>query len=356
VSLQDREPEILARAMKKAHGFFKSKLKDPRAVQEAMDRLMPDLAGHGLKRADLVIEAIVERLEPKRELFQMLERQVRPQALLASNTSSIPLEQIGQALQDPGRLVGLHFFNPVAKMQLVEIVRGANTSAQAMARARAFTGAIERLPLDVKSSPGFLVNRILMPYLIEAVRLVEEGVSIVTIDEAATEFGMPMGPIELADTVGLDICLSVAEELAGPLHIEVPENLRELVGQGYLGRKTGRGFYRFDARGRRETPAPAKTAADIPITERLILRLLNEAMACLREGIVADADAVDAGMVYGTGFAPFLGGPMRYVESLGATGISHSLYRLSQEYGSRFTPDPGWSQPELLRRRHIDKV
>ncbi|MDO8704208.1 MAG: 3-hydroxyacyl-CoA dehydrogenase NAD-binding domain-containing protein [Sulfuricaulis sp.] len=356
VSLQDREPEILARAMKKAHGFFKSKLKEPRAVQEAMDRLMPDLDGHGLKRADLVIEAIVEKLAPKRELFRMLERQVRPQALLASNTSSIPLEEIGQALQDPGRLVGLHFFNPVAKMQLVEIVRGANTSAEAMARARAFTGAIERLPLDVKSSPGFLVNRILMPYLIEAVRLVEEGVSIATIDEAATEFGMPMGPIELADTVGLDICLSVAEELSGPLHIEVPENLRELVSQGHLGRKTGRGFYQFDSRGRRETPAPTKTAADIPITERLILRLLNEAMACLREGIVADADAVDAGMVYGTGFAPFLGGPMHYVESLGATGISHSLYRLSQEYGSRFTPDPGWSQPELLRRRPIDKV
>ncbi|MHB8623160.1 MAG: 3-hydroxyacyl-CoA dehydrogenase NAD-binding domain-containing protein [Sulfuricaulis sp.] len=350
VSLQDQHPDILARAMNKAHGFFRDKLKEPRAVQEALDRFMPDLEGHGLKRADLVIEAIVEKVEPKRELFRMVEQKVRPQALLATNTSSIPLELIGQALQDPTRLVGLHFFNPVAKMQLVEIVRSAQVAESALARARAFTSAIERLPLDVKSSPGFLVNRILMPYLIEAVKLVQEGVSIITIDQAAMEFGMPMGPVELADSVGLDICLSVAEELAEPLHIEVPEKLRELVNQGQLGRKSGRGFYQYNARGRRQIPPPDKTAVDIPITERLILRLLNEAMACLRAGVVANADAVDAGMVYGTGFAPFLGGPMRYVESLGETGINHSLYRLAQEYGARFTPDPGWLQPELLQR------
>jgi 3-hydroxyacyl-CoA dehydrogenase/enoyl-CoA hydratase/3-hydroxybutyryl-CoA epimerase len=351
VSLQDQKPEILARAMKKAYGFFKSKLKEPRAVQEAMDRFMPDLEGHGLARADLVIEAIVEKLGPKRELFRLVEQKARPQTLLATNTSSIPLEEIGTALKDPSRLVGLHFFNPVAQMQLVEIVCGAQSSEASLARARAFTGAIERLPLDVKSSPGFLVNRILMPYLIEAVRLVEEGVGITTIDQAATEFGMPMGPIELADSVGLDICLSVAEELSEPLHMEVPDKLRELVGQDQLGRKSGQGFYRYNARGRRESPAPDKTAADIPITERLVLRLLNEAMACLREGVVEDADAVDAGMVYGTGFAPFLGGPMSYIDSLGVTGISHSLHRLMQEYGPRFKPDAGWSQPELLKRR-----
>ncbi|MDH3514559.1 MAG: 3-hydroxyacyl-CoA dehydrogenase NAD-binding domain-containing protein [Gammaproteobacteria bacterium] len=351
VSLQDREPEILARAVKKAYGFFKSKLRDPRAVQEALDRFMPDLDGHGLKRADLVIEAIVEKVVPKQELFRAIEKKVRPQALLATNTSSIPLEVIGEALKDPSRLVGLHFFNPVAKMQLVEIVRGAKTSEAALARARAFTGALDRLPLDVKSSPGFLVNRILMPYLLEAVKMAEEGVGLETIDKAATEFGMPMGPITLADTVGLDICLSVAEELAGPLKIDVPERLREIVSHGHLGRKSGRGFYQYNARGRKQTPSPETIAVDVPVTERLVLRLLNEAVACLREGVVTDPDAVDAGMVYGTGFAPFLGGPMRYVESLGVTGISHSLHRLSQEYGPRFNPDAGWSNSSLLARR-----
>jgi 3-hydroxyacyl-CoA dehydrogenase/enoyl-CoA hydratase/3-hydroxybutyryl-CoA epimerase len=205
-----------------------------------MDRLMPDLEGHGLGRADLVIEAIVEKLGPKRELLRLVEQKARSQTLLATNTSSIPLEEIGTALKDPSRLVGLHFFNPVAQMQLVEIVRGAQSSEASLVRARAFTGAIERLPLDVKSSPGFLVNRILMPYLIEAVKLVEEGVGITTIDQAATEFGMPMGPIELADSVGLDICLSVAEELSEPLHMEVPDKLRELV-SGQLGANPGRG-------------------------------------------------------------------------------------------------------------------
>jgi 3-hydroxyacyl-CoA dehydrogenase / enoyl-CoA hydratase / 3-hydroxybutyryl-CoA epimerase len=350
VSLQDMQPEILARAMKRAFEFFTRQRKDPRAVQEAMDRLLPDLNGDGLARADLVIEAIVEKVEPKRSLFRNVEARVRPGALLASNTSSIPLEEIATALKDPARLVGLHFFNPVPKMQLVEIVRGAQSSEAALARARAFTVAIERLPLDVKSSPGFLVNRILMPYLIEAVKMVEEGVAPAQVDRAAREFGMPMGPVELADTVGLDICLSVAEELSGPLNTPVPEILRGLVAEGRLGRKSGRGFYDWDAKGHAKIP-PAGAPPHLPITERLILRLLNEAVACLREGVVRDTDAVDAGMVYGTGFAPFLGGPMRYVDSLGETGISHSLYRLAQEYGKRFNPDAGWSQVELFQRR-----
>lgn len=356
VSLQDVSHEVLARAVQRAHEFFRSQLKEPRAVQAAMDRLMPDLAGHGVTRADLVIEAIVEKAEAKQALLRALESRLRPQAIIATNTSSIPLETLAQALADPARLVGLHFFNPVAKMQLVEVVRGQQTGAPALERARAWCVAIEKLPLDVKSSPGFLVNRVLMPYLVEAVQMVEEGVPIEHIDRAARDFGMPMGPIELADTVGLDICLAVARILAGPLGIEVPPRLVEMVERGQLGKKSGAGFYTYDARGRRRGHGARSghaAAADVPITERLVLRLLNEAMACLREGVVADADAVDAGMVYGTGFAPFLGGPMRYAESLGETGISHSLYRLAQEYGKRFTPDPGWSQPGLLTRRTL---
>jgi 3-hydroxyacyl-CoA dehydrogenase/enoyl-CoA hydratase/3-hydroxybutyryl-CoA epimerase len=350
VSLQDRTPEILARAQQRAHDFFQKQYRrDARAVQAAMDRLLPDVRGDGLKRADLVIEAIVEKPEPKQALLREVEAKAPAGALLATNTSSIPLETLAQALKNPARLVGLHFFNPVAKMQLVEIVRGQSSSEAALARARAFTTAIDRLPLDVKSSPGFLVNRILMPYLLEAVRLLEEGVPGPVIDQAARDFGMPMGPIELADTVGLDICLSVAEELAGPLGVEVPAALRAAVERGRLGRKSGEGFYRYDTKGHRQRVVAA-ASSPVPVTERLVLRLLNEAMACLREGVVQDADAVDAGMVYGTGFAPFLGGPMRYAQSLGETGISHSLSRLAEAYGERFKPDAGWAQPALLRR------
>jgi 3-hydroxyacyl-CoA dehydrogenase/enoyl-CoA hydratase/3-hydroxybutyryl-CoA epimerase len=351
VSLQDMKPEILARAMSRAHKFFKDKLKDARAVQEAMDRLMPDLRGDGLARADLVIEAIVEKVEPKQKLFAEVEARVRPDAILASNTSSIPLETIARALKDPSRLAGLHFFNPVAKMQLVEVVRGEQTRADSLERLRAFTVSLDKLPLDVKSSPGFLVNRILMPYLIEAVQLVEEGVPAPVVDRAARDFGMPMGPVELADSVGLDICLSVAEELSGPLGVTVPARLKALVADGKLGRKSGQGFYAYDKRGKPRVAGGAESAGNVPVTERLVLRMLNEAVACLREGVVADADAVDAGMVYGTGFAPFLGGPMRYIESLGETGIVHSLTRLAQEYGARFNPDAGWHEPARLRAR-----
>jgi 3-hydroxyacyl-CoA dehydrogenase/enoyl-CoA hydratase/3-hydroxybutyryl-CoA epimerase len=349
VSLQDRSTEILARAIKKAHGFYKKKLKAPRAVQEAMDRLMPDLRGDGVLRADLVIEAIVEKLEAKRALFAEVEARARPEALLATNTSSIPLEDIAQALKNPARLVGLHFFNPVAQMQLVEIVRGAQTGEEALNRARGFTVALDRLPLDVKSSPGFLVNRVLVPYLIEAVSLAEEGHALADIDGAATDFGMPMGPILLADTIGLDVCLSVAEELSGPLGIKVPQQLRDLVAAGKLGKKSGAGFYVWDKKGRANNRGE-RHASHEPITERLILRMVNEAVACLREGVAEDADSVDAGMVYGTGFAPFLGGPMRYAETLGDVGLTNTLRRLAHEYDKRFEPDAGWSRRELFER------
>ncbi|HCU52753.1 MAG TPA: hypothetical protein DIC36_00190, partial [Gammaproteobacteria bacterium] len=349
VTLQDRHPEILARAMQKAHAFYRKKLKQPRAVQEAMDRLMPDLRGDGLARADLVIEAIVENVDAKRGLFTDVEARVRPTTLLASNTSSIPLEEIATALKDPARLVGLHFFNPVAQMQLVEIVRGAQSGEDALNRARGFATALDRLPLDVKSSPGFLVNRVLMPYLIEAMKLVEEGVPLAEIDGAALDFGMPMGPIRLADTVGLDICLSVAEELSGPLNIQVPQRLRNMVAAGQLGIKSGSGFYQYDARGK-PTKGGSREPRNEPITERLILRMVNESVACLREGVVADLDSIDAGMVYGTGFAPYLGGPMRYADTLGDVGIRASLDRLAEEYGQRFQPDAGWLQRELFQR------
>ena len=342
VTVQDRNHESLARVMKRAHDLFKKKLKQPRLVQAAMDRLLPDKSGMGLRRADVVIEAIFEDIDAKQGLYREIEPLIRPDALLATNTSSIPLETLSQALSRPERLVGVHFFNPVAQMQLVEVVSSPITAPEVAQKAAAFVRHIDRLPLPVKGTPGFLVNRVLMPYLLEAVALESEGVPAAVIDQAATQFGMPMGPILLADTVGLDICLHVAEILAGQLHGAVPERLRELVAAGRLGRKSGQGFYSYKG-GKPDKAALGKEDKIAPeITDRLMFRYFNEAVACLREDVVADADLLDAGMIFGTGFAPFRGGPMHYIEM---TGLPHGRQRLEElenTYGERFHPDPAW--------------
>jgi len=345
VSLQDRGAEFIAPAIARAHKLFEYRLKERRAVQAAMDRLIPDVRGDAVRHADVVIEAIIENIEIKQALFRDIEPRLKPGAILATNTSSIPLETLGEALQDPGRLIGLHFFNPVARMQLVEVVSGEATDPVQAAKGAALVKRIQRLPLPVASSPGFLVNRILMPYLMEAVELVSEGVPVTAVDEAATRFGMPMGPIELADTVGLDICLSVGDILAGSLGIEVPQRLRDMVGAGHLGRKSGQGFYRFD-KGKKVAPAADDSRpAPADITDRLVLRMINEAVACLREGVVDGADLLDAGMIFGTGFAPFRGGPMHYVEQRGADAVEQRLHYLQSQYGERFAADEGWEAP-----------
>ena len=342
VTLQDRAAEYIAPALKRAQGLFTKRVKDRRLRQATLDRLIPDQEGHGIAHADLVIEVIIEDLEAKQCLYKTLEPRLKPGALLATNTSSIPLEQLGEALAKPGRLVGIHFFNPVARMQLVEVIAGNNTDADAIDQATAFVRAIDRLPLAVKSSPGFLVNRVLMPYLQEAVHLVEDGVSPQAIDRAAVNFGMPMGPIQLADTVGLDICLSVGEILAASQGSAVPERLRTLVAQGHLGRKSGQGFYTYRNGKPKRRWLPQKSATDPEVTDRLVLCLINEAVACLREGLVGDADLLDGGMIFGTGFAPFRGGPMHYVTSQGAEVLRERLNQLAQKHGPRFTPDAGW--------------
>lgn len=342
VTLQDRGPEFLNRAMGRAHGLFKKKLKKPHLVTAAADRLMPDVHGTGIAKADVVIEAIFENVEAKQALYKELEPKMKKDALLCTNTSSIPLEMLNTALKNPKRLVGLHFFNPVAKMQLIEIVSAKNTDPNEARRAAAFARHIDRLPLPVKSSPGFLVNRILMPYLLEAVQLLDENVPAIFIDNAALEFGMPMGPIELADTVGLDICLAVADKLADDLPVQVPERLREMVQKGDLGRKSGRGFYSY-SKGKLQKPTQA--SGYVPprdLTDRLILRMLNEAVACLREGVVQNTDLLDAGVIFGTGFAPFRGGPMHYVKKRGLEDVRRHLQQLEQNHGDRFAVDKGW--------------
>ncbi len=353
VSVQDRRPEALAALVGRARRLFEARLRNRRLVRDALDRLAPDPRGEGAARADLVIEAIVEDLEAKRALFRELEGRVPEGALLATNTSSIPLEELAEGLARPERLVGLHFFNPVARMPLVEVVAGPGTGEAARRRAAAFARAIDRLPLPVRSSPGFLVNRALMPYLLEAVRLLEEGVPPRQVDRAAVAFGMPVGPVELADRVGLDICLAVAEHLAGRLPGEgaaPPAILRDRVAAGRLGLKSGRGFYRWQG-GRPVAPdlraeaQPAQTLSLEAIRDRLMLRLVNEAVACLREGVVADADLVDAGLVFGAGFAPFRGGPLRHALAAGRERLRARLAELARAHGPRFAPDPGWERP-----------
>ena len=342
VSLQDQSPERIAPAIKRAHALFKRRLKKPRLMQQAMDRLFPDHQGLGVSRADVVIEAIFEDGDAKRELYRELEPRMKTDAVLATNTSSIPLEELAVSLSRPERLVGLHFFNPVAKMQLIEVVRGASSGEETVARAMSFARKIDRLPLPVTSTPGFLVNRILMPYLMEAVVLESEGVAPAAIDKAATDFGMPMGPIELADTVGLDICLHVAEILAGHFQTTVPDKLRRMVADGHLGRKSGQGFYRYKKGKPVRQGASTRTEGMEEISDRLVLRLLNESVACLREQVVEDADMLDAGMIFGTGFAPFRGGPMHYIHDSGEKSFREKLRRQQKAHGDRFAEDPGW--------------
>ena len=343
VTLQDRGPKFIAPAIKRAHTLFKRKLKQTRLVTAAMDRLIPDHKALGVEKADVIIEAIVENADAKIALFKELESRAKDDAILASNTSSIPLDEISAQLNNPERLAGIHFFNPVAKMQLIEVVYSAKTDKQWVDKATAFCQQISRLPVSVLSSPGFLVNRILTPYLLEAVALWEEGVSAEQIDKVAKNFGMPMGPVELADTVGLDICLSVSQNMAATLNIKIPEQLQQMVDKGNLGKKSGRGFYEYE-KGKLKRNKNYQSSALPDIEDRMVMRILNECVACLHEGLVEDSDLLDAGMVFGTGFAPFRGGPLHYAKARGVDNIRATLESLEGKYGERFQAHEGWQK------------
>jgi 3-hydroxyacyl-CoA dehydrogenase / enoyl-CoA hydratase / 3-hydroxybutyryl-CoA epimerase len=313
VTLQDTAPERIAPAIKRAAKLFERRLRDKRRVRDALDRLVPDVAGRGAAHADVIIEAIFENLDAKRELFARLEAAAKPDAILASNTSSLKLSDIATSLGNPARLVGIHFFNPVPQMMLVEVVAGATTDPSLASKAAAFVRQIDKLPLPVKDSPGFLVNRVLGPYMQNAFRMLDDGVKPETIDAAMEDFGMPMGPIELADTVGLDICIAAGKELAkkgAGGEPEAPKALLDKVALGQLGKKTGQGIYRYQ-KGRPVKDVPGAPTRDL--VESLIEPYLAETRAVLTEGIVADADLIDAGLIFGTGFAPFRGGPLHYL-------------------------------------------
>jgi 3-hydroxyacyl-CoA dehydrogenase / enoyl-CoA hydratase / 3-hydroxybutyryl-CoA epimerase len=310
-SLQDLDAAQTKKALARAKGLFAKQLRGKQAIDAAMARLIPDPEGKHVKHADVVIEAIVEKLEVKQALFQELEAKMKPGAVLATNTSSLRLEDIARPLKDPGRLVGLHFFNPVPQLPLVEVVYGDGTRQEEVRKACAFATAIKKLPLVVKSCPGFLVNRVLTPYMMEAVKRLQEGTARDRIDQAALKFGMPMGPLELMDLVGLDIANKVGEQLGSKNPEDNP--LSRLVKAGKLGKKTGEGFYVWEAGKPKRGEDAIYDAADLDrLGRELIQPMLDECERALADGIVANADHVDAGVIFGTGFAPFRGGPLHY--------------------------------------------
>lgn len=310
VTLQDQSVERIAPAIKRAAEYYAKRFRgDKKQVRFTLDRLIADPQGAGVAQADVIIEAIFENLEVKQKVFADVEARAKPDAVIATNTSSLKLEDIAATFTNPSRLVGIHFFNPVPKMPLVEVVSAANSDAEAAKKAAAFVRKIDKLPLPVKSAPGFLVNAVLGPYLLEAMRCVDEGLAPEAVDAAALAFGMPMGPIELADTVGLDIAMAAGKGLTGAS--EAPKKLSELMAGGNLGKKSGKGFYTW-VNGRAQK---ASASAPAGLAERLVKPLLDATQRCVAQGVVGDDDLADAGVIFGTGFAPFRGGPMNYIKS-----------------------------------------
>ncbi|MCI4567442.1 3-hydroxyacyl-CoA dehydrogenase NAD-binding domain-containing protein [Lysobacter sp. CFH 32150] len=347
VTLSDREQRFIDGALKRAQELFAKRVKDEGKRPAVAARLKGDLAGDGAAQADLVIEAIIEKPEAKRELYAQVEPRMKPDALLTTNTSSIPLTELREHITRPAQFAGLHYFNPVALMPLVEIIHHDRMAADTEKRLAAFCKAIDKLPVPVAGTPGFLVNRVLFPYMLEAVTAHSEGIPGPVIDKAAVKFGMPMGPIELVDTVGLDVGAGVAAELAPFLGIEIPAALSGQIEPGKRGKKDGQGFYAWENGKAKKPEVPKDYKVPEDLEDRLILPLLNEAVAALHDGVVADADLLDAGVIFGTGFAPFRGGPIAHIRAVGADALLAKLKSLQAKYGDRFAPRPGWDSPAL---------
>ena len=314
-------------------------------ARTAMDRITPAATEIPLHGADIVIEAAVEKMAVKKAIFQRLDDLTRADAILATNTSALSITELAAATRHPERVVGIHFFNPVHKMQLVEVVTGDATAPEVTQRAVQFVQRIGKLPVVVRDRPGFLVNRILLPYLVEAGKLFAAGADPVAIDDAMLDFGMPMGPLRLADEVGVDIAADVAATLAAafPKRMHVPAILGSMIAATLLGKKSGAGFFRH-APGEDPVVNPAALALRAPgptpanLAERLALLMVNEAAACLGESVAASAGDIDLAMVMGTGWAPFRGGPLRYADSLGARHVFDTLSQLAETAGPHFAP------------------
>ncbi len=320
VTLQDREMKYIEPALKRAKSLFKRRLKTPTAVAAAQTRLIADLEGNGMAKADVVIEVIYEDRDAKREVFAEVNKKAPKHALLATNTSAIPLGELSDVLDDPSRLIGLHFFNPVAKMPLVEVVYDKKSDPDRVNDGSSFATQIGKYALPVTSTPGFLVNRVLAPYMRNAMKMHREGVPKEALDKAAEVFGMPMGPVELADTVGLDVGLGVINTLMGAKAEEDRKVLEEMVEAGKLGKKSGEGFYKWK-NGKPERDSGAAQGHNLEdLAEKLMQPYFDECKSCLKDNVVESADLLDAGMIFGTGFAPFRGGPLNYLETRAASG------------------------------------
>ena len=336
-------------------------------AQAGFDRVVPVTGDVPLRGVDLVVEAAVEKLELKKQIFASLEKQVAPETVLATNTSALSIDSIADGMAHPGRVVGIHFFNPVHRMQLVELVQGARTDAVTMNTALGYVKAIGKLPVIVKDSPGFLVNRILLPYMAEALRLYfEEGQNAEHIDRLMLDFGMPMGPLRLMDEVGVDVGDHVARDLTARLPGSMPADsgagqaIATMIAKGWLGRKAGKGIYTYDASTKGDQTLPplhdgaaklrkagvaSSAADDDTLRDRMVLVMINEAARVLEEGVVGAAEDVDFGMIMSTGWAPFRGGPLRYADSRGLSEIVGRLEALAAQAGQHF-------QPAALLREH----
>ena len=353
VVLRDINTEQVARGMASIAKLYRDGVKHhtftAHEARAGMERVHPAPAEVSLRHVDIVFEAAVENLELKKKIFQRLDELVSPDTVLATNTSALPISEMAASTRHPERVVGLHFFNPVHRMQLVEVIAARQTSPEVIQRALKFAQQIGKLPVVVKDSPGFLVNRILMPYLIEAGNLFEAGAKIEDLDDVMLDFGMPMGPLRLLDEVGLDVSLHVAATLAAHFgeRMNIPDCLRKMTGAGLLGRKNGKGFYLHE-KSKEAKPNPqisvyVQNQRAIAITreelqERMVFLMVNEAVRCLEEQIVTDPADVDFAMIMGTGFAPFRGGPLRYTDTVGAARLVGAMNHLVASGTAHFEP------------------
>ena len=349
VLLKDIKSEFVANGIKTISNLYsaavKKRVMTKSEASSKLDNVTPITESLPMKTVDLVVEAAVERLDLKQNLFAELETLVRDDTILATNTSALSIVDVAEKMKHKERVVGIHYFNPVHKMKLVEVVKGECTSEETVLKATQFVKKTGKLPVIVKDSPGFLVNRILMPYLIEAVHLANGGNDIEHTDKLLRKFGMPMGPFRLIDEVGGDVCQHVADDLLNRLDTKFPNSslLRRMIEEGNLGKKSGQGFYKY-------SKGKSNGACDVPrnstfrlqceneeIVDRLILVMINEAVRCLEEKVVASPKDVDFGMIMGTGWAPFRGGPIRYLDSVGSKKIAERLQELAKK-DSYFAP------------------